>query len=67
MADRQEEAPEVVLDTRVDHDMVDSLGVHVDHEPLDIADRVAICAQNREPVEIHHRIVDVSRIEITKP
>jgi hypothetical protein len=47
--------------------MVDAPGAGVDHKAVDLADSLAIRADDIEAVEAHHRFVHVSRIEIPKP
>ena len=47
--------------------MVDASGAGVDYEALDVANSLAIRTEDGQALEVHHRVVDVSRIEITKP
>ena len=67
MPDRQQETGRVEPLARVDHDMVDASGAGVDDEALHVADSLAIRTEDGQPLEVHHCVVDVSRIEITKP
>ena len=43
------------------------LAAGVDYEALHVANSLAIRTEDGQALEVHHRVVDVSRIEITKP
>ena len=47
--------------------MVDASGAGVDHEAFHVANSLAIGTEDGQALEVHHCVVDVSRIEITKP
>jgi hypothetical protein len=47
--------------------MVDAPGAGVDHKTVDLADSLAIRADDVEAVEAHHCVVHISCIEIPKP
>ena len=46
--------------------MVDAPGVGVDDKAVDVADSLAVRADDVEPVEADNRVIDVSGIEITQ-
>jgi hypothetical protein len=47
--------------------MVDATRARVDDKSVDLADSLPVRADDLQAVEPDYRVIDVSRIEITKP